>query len=195
MSNRSPDPTPPHRKRVRRCNDPGDAHFLTFSCYRRLPLLSKDRTCDWLVDAIEDARRKHEFDLWAWVVMPEHVHLLVYPRQPVYRIEAIEWSIKQPVGVRAIRWLRQNSPEYLEELTVRNRSRTYRRFWQAGPGCDENVTEPDDLAEIISYIHNNPVKRGLVQRPEDWLWSSARDCLGLAGSPLLIDRTLPMTYE
>lgn len=185
----------PHRKRFRRCNDPGQAHFLTFSCYRRLPLLTKDRSRQWVVEAIGKARVKHEFDLWAWVIMPEHVHLLVYPRQPVYKMEKFEWSIKQPVGVKAIRWLRENSPKYLERLTIRNSTRTYRRFWQAGPGFDENVTEPDDLKDIIDYIHNNPVKRGLVNRPEDWTWSSARDWLGLHDSPLRVDRTLPMTYE
>jgi putative transposase len=187
--------TSKHRKRVRRCNEPGEAHFQTFSCYRRLPLLTKDRTREWVVEAIDKARTKHEFDLWAWVIMPEHVHVLVFPRRPVYRMEDIEWSIKQPVGVKAIRWLRQNSPAFLERLTVRNKSRTYRRFWQAGPGFDENVTEPDDLADIIDYIHNNPVKRGLVKRPEDWTWSSARDWLGLSGSPVSVDRTLPMVYE
>jgi putative transposase len=185
----------PHRKRVRRYNDPGHAHFLTFSCYRRLPLLSKDRTRQWTVDAIAVARVKHEFDLWAWVIMPEHIHLLFYPRPQLYKVQSIEWSIKQPVGAKAMRWLKQHAPAYIERLTVHNRNRTYRRFWQAGPGVDENIEEPAALQGIIDYIHNNPVQRGLVNRPEDWPWSSARDWLGLPDCPLLIDRTLPMTVE
>src|SRR6516225_4955404 len=64
------------RKRCRRYNEPGRAHELTFSCYRRLPLLSRDRTREWLIEAIQAARAQERFDLWAYVVMPEHVHIL-----------------------------------------------------------------------------------------------------------------------
>jgi putative transposase len=45
--------------------------------------------------------------------------------------------------------------------------------------------------EVIDYIHMNPVRRGLVERPEDWPWSSARDWLGLPGCPLPVDKTIP----
>ena len=95
------------RKKVKHCNEPGDAHFLTFSCYRRLPLLSKDRTRLWFVNSLAAARIKHMFDLWAWVIMPEHVHLLIWPRQPEYEIRGILSSIKQPVGTRAMAYLRR----------------------------------------------------------------------------------------
>ena len=61
------------RKKVQHFDEAADAHFLTFSCYRRLALLSKDRPRLWLVDAIDDARGKHRFDLWAWGFMPEAV--------------------------------------------------------------------------------------------------------------------------
>src|SRR5947207_2344717 len=90
------------RKNVKHFNNPGEAHFLTFSCYKRLPLLSKDRTRWWFVEAVEKARIEHEFDLWAWVIMPEHVHMLLWPRQPVYRMDRILASIKKPVGSKAI---------------------------------------------------------------------------------------------
>ena len=63
---------------------PGHAHLLTFSCFRRMPLLSKDRTRRWFLEALGAARSALEFDLWAWVIMPEHVHLLIYPRREGY---------------------------------------------------------------------------------------------------------------
>jgi putative transposase len=53
------------RKKVRRFDEAGHAHFLTFSCYRRMPLLGKDRTRLWFLEALQDARKKHCFDLWA----------------------------------------------------------------------------------------------------------------------------------
>ena len=68
------------RKRCRRYDAPGDAHALTFSCYRRLPLLSRDRTREWLVEAIEQARACERFYLWAYVILPEHVHVLIRPQ-------------------------------------------------------------------------------------------------------------------
>ena len=70
---------PAHRKKVKHYNIPGDAHFLTFSCYRRYQLLSKDRSRLWFIDALKNARTKHGFRLWAWwVIVPEHIHLLIW---------------------------------------------------------------------------------------------------------------------
>src|SRR5947209_8669439 len=64
----SPDMSTSHRKRVRSYNIPGHAHELTFSCFRRLPLLSRDRTRRWFVDAMENARRELDPALWAYVI-------------------------------------------------------------------------------------------------------------------------------
>jgi putative transposase len=198
-------PTTSHRKRVKHY-DNGEPHFLTFSCHHRMALLSKDRTRRWLTESLEDARSVHGFHLWAWVFMPEHVHLLLWA--PPDRIDpdsestrgkvsGILADVKRPVGRKAIAYLAKHSPQYLEHLTVRNRGRTYRRFWQAGSGYDENISNVGALHEIILYIHQNPVRRGLVARAEDWLWSSARDWAGLANDELLIrvDRTLPAVLE
>jgi putative transposase len=183
------------RKTIRHFDEPGHAHFLTFSCYRRLPLLSKDRSRRWLIEAIQAARRKHGFDLWAWVAMPEHVHLLIWPKQLDYRMETIIADIKRPVGQEAIAWLEANHPDFLRNLTVQNRNRTYRRFWQAGPGQDRNVFDPKAAHEIVEYIHNNPVQRGLVALPEQWAWSSAADWAGRNGLLLKVDKTMPGITE
>lgn len=197
------------RKRVKHY-DNGEPHFLTFSCQLRLPLLSKDRTRRWFVDALQEARAVHGFHLWAWGIMPEHVHLLLWPpfeeislhrdtesrdNQTKGRIRGILSSLKLPVGKKAIAWLAEHAPTYLRKLAVNTKSGKGHRFWQAGTGYDENVSEPQALHSIVEYIHFNPVRRGLVRRPEDWMWSSARDWMGLDGSPIKVDRTLPATLE
>jgi putative transposase len=179
------------RKNVKHYDLPGDAHYLTFSCYRGLALLSKDRTRFWFIEELTKAREKHHFDLWAWVIMPEHVHLLICPRELTYKMEKILASLKKPVSHRAIQFLTQHAPDFLEKLTVRNRNRTYRRFWQAGPGHDANLYELTTIYKAIEYIHNNPVRRGLVLHATDWLWSSARDWAGLGCPYIRVDRTLP----
>jgi putative transposase len=160
-----------------------------------MPLLSKDRPRLWLVEAIRNARGKHGFDLWAWVVMPEHVHLLIYPRQAAYKIQKILADVKRPVGREAVAWLKKRSPAFLARLTVRNRNRTYHRFWQAGPGQDRNVYDVATAYRIIEYIHNNPVQRGLVARADDWPWSSAAAWAGKDDVFLKIDRSLPVLIE
>jgi ABC-type glycerol-3-phosphate transport system permease component len=85
------------RKLRRSSEDPGCAHELTFSCYQRLPLLGRDRTRMWFVDALDAARRRHSLELWGYVIMPEHVHVLFVPLDPAYRIRGVLQSIKQPV--------------------------------------------------------------------------------------------------
>ncbi len=180
-----------YRKKVRHYNQPGDAHFLTFSCYRRLSLLSNDRTRLWFVNALAKARVTHAFHLWAWVIMPEHVHLLIWPRLPEYEMSHILSSIKQPVGTKAIQYLQRHAARCLKELTLVNRNRTYHRFWQCGSGYDENLDKPQVIHDVIDYIHQNPVRRGLVARAEDWIWSSARDWAGLDSPLICVDRTVP----
>jgi putative transposase len=105
----------PHRKRVRSYNIPGHAHELTFSCFRRLPLLSRDRTRRWLVDAMEAARRNH-LQLWAYVIMPEHVHLLFWPNRKEYEVRLIRTALKVPVARQALRFLKRRAPSYLHQL-------------------------------------------------------------------------------
>ncbi|MFZ5832184.1 MAG: REP-associated tyrosine transposase [Planctomycetota bacterium] len=185
----------PRRKLVRHYDVQGHAHFLTFSCYGRLPLLGKDRSRRWLVESLEDARQKHAFDLWAWVIMPEHVHLLVWPRASQYQVGRILADIKRPVGQKAIDWLTVHSPSFLNRLTVTHRNRTYRHFWQPGPGQDHNVYDPFTAHQVVEYIHGNPVRRGLVSRSEQWPWSSAADWGGEMNVILKVDRTLPVSNE
>jgi putative transposase len=187
---------PMARKRCRRYDTPGDAHELTFSCYRRLPLLSRDRTRGWVVEAIDRARGQERFDLWAYVIMPEHVHILIRPREPEYSISRILWRIKRPIARRAIAHLHTHAPAFLERLTViRGDGTRERRFWQAGGGYDRNVVEPETVRTMLEYFHLNPVRRGLVERPEDWAWSSARWYAGSRPVPLEMDPTLPPVYE
>ena len=154
-------------------NEPGHAHELTFSCYRRFAFLQAERICEWLAEAIDAARAEFDFALWAYVFMPEHVHLMIYPRRPTYDIGLIRQAIKEPVGRKAIKHLRAEAPHWLPRIAVKSGARLERRFWQVGGGYDRNVWEPATLLAMIEYIHNNPVRRGLVVRAADWKWSSA----------------------
>jgi putative transposase len=177
--------------RRRNFNVPGHAHELTFSCYHQHPFLTPDRTCTWLAEALDDARREWDFALWAYVFMPEHVHLIVFPRRAVYDIADIRQAVKEPVARKGVAFLKSHSPDWLERITVIKGDRPRRYFWQPGGGYDRNIEEPRTLMSMIDYIHMNPVRRGLVQRAVDWKWSSASWFLEQRPSPVRLDPIPP----
>ncbi len=182
------------QKRRKRFDEPGHARELTFSCYQRLPLLNADRPRTWFLESLEFARRRWAFDLWAYVLMPEHVHLLICPAAPA-KVGMLVGRLKEEVARKAIGFLRTNASHWLSRLAVREGNRLRHRFWQPGGGYDRNVTDPTTAHRMIEYIHANPVRRGLVARPEDWEWSSARWYAGIRPVPIEIDPTIPPCDE
>jgi len=135
---------------LKRYQNAGTLHFITFSCYRRIPLLRNQNAAELFQRALERARLKYGFRVIAYVVMPEHVHLLVSEPERDTLATAIK-AIKQSVA----------------------RKQGGGRFWQERY-YDFNVTTAEKRVEKVKYIHRNPVKRGLVEKREDWPWSSYR---------------------
>jgi len=176
------------RKTRRAWNEPGHAHFLTYSCYQRLPLLGADRSLRWVIAAMEQTRQKLDAALWAYVIMPEHVYVLLYPRSAAYEIRRILVELKRPVADAARAHLeRKGEAKWLERLTVTYPSRRVFRFWRAGGGFDHNIFREKTVPAIVEYIHANPVRRGLVEHPTDWAWSSARFWAGGVDVPIRMD--------
>jgi putative transposase len=141
--------------RLKRYQREGSYHFLTFSCYQRRPLLDEDRARMVFLETLEQLRRRHQFDLFGYVLMPEHVHLLM--SEPV--VESLSTTIS-----------------VLKRLTSSALKGDRQRFWQARY-YDFNVLTHAKHVEKLRYIHRNPVERGLVARPEEWPWSSFRHYL------------------
>jgi putative transposase len=164
-------------KTIKHYHEPGDFHELTFSCYRQLPLLTND---DWrrkLAQSIDRAMVRWKFHLHAFVFMPEHVHLLVYPfgcdDDPP--IDSLLKAIKRPYSFRIKQILIKNKSSLLQTLTVRDGADgEVFRYWQEGPGYDRNLNQPRSVLASIDYLHLNPVRRGLCERADQWKWSSAR---------------------
>ena len=135
---------------LERRQEEGDLHFVTFSCYHRLGYLGTSEVRDLFEEALARMSYCYEFEVVGYVVMPEHVHLLV--SEPGKGLLA--------VGLQALK------------LSVAKRA-GQRPFWQARY-YDFNVFTSAKRFEKLHYMHANPVKRGLVVNPEDWLWSSYR---------------------
>ncbi len=181
------------RHHRRNYNEPGHAHELTFSCYQGFKFLQAERTCAWLAESVEKARVDWRFDLWAYVFMPEHAHLIVRPKEAKYDIADIRKAIKSPVGTKAIKYLLERSPECIPRITRKRGKKSERLFWQSGGGYDRNFDDPHVLMNMMDYIHMNPVRRGLVETPAAWRWSSAAWHLG-AGEPPIVPDPIPAEW-
>jgi putative transposase len=164
-----------HRKTVRHFHEAGHLHELTFSCYRRMPLLTNDTWREKLARCLEAAGEETAMELVGFVFMPEYVHRLVYPAVPNPSIGRYLARIKQPFSAQINDVLAQRDSRLLARLTVRERpGKTCFRFWEEGPGFGRNLFSREAISSSLEYIHNNPVTRGLCRRALDWKWSSAR---------------------
>lgn len=151
-----------HRQRFEHTNH---VRFLTCSCRRRLQFFKNDSIKSLFVDHLTAARAKHGFGLIAWVLMPEHFHIMVWPRLPESPVPFILRSLKQPIAQRVVaRWRELEAPILARIVDSKGAS----RFWERGGGDDRNLYTPQETNKKLRYIHANPVRRGLVAKPEDW---------------------------
>ena len=140
---------------LRRFQQARQLHFITFSCYRRQPRLSTTETRRVFEQQLEIVRRRFQACVYGYVVMPEHVHLLISEpeRGPLASlIQSLKQTVSRKLGFDDA------------------------HFWQRR-SYDFNVWSGRKLVEKLRYMHRNPVRRGLVDKPEDWAWSSFRDYL------------------
>jgi putative transposase len=154
---------------LKRIYGQGHLHFITFSCYRRLPLLKTVRARDVLVRELARVRAEYGFLLVGYVVMPEHVHLLISePRKGTP--STVLQMLKQRVSKKLRKKQRRNFVGQLR-LTFPEPVDNIRSFWQAR-FYDFNVYTNRKKREKLDYMHRNPLTRGLVNHPKDWPWSS-----------------------
>ena len=185
-----------HRKQCKRYDNPGDAHCLTFSCLGRRPLLADPHLAAMFCQVLGEARKKEPFSLWAYVIMPEHIHIVLQPHGGS-TISRILRFIKRPMTDRAILWARQHDATLLDQLRCdHDDGRVSHHVWLPGGGYDRNLRSPREVHEKIDYVHGNPLRRRLVSRPEDWPWSSYRAWQMGTNEPISIDRdAVPMLRE
>jgi REP-associated tyrosine transposase len=153
---------PPMPKGLRRFYGGGDLHFITCSCYQRKPFLGSASRRDLFLKIFEEVRQKYEFQVVGYVIMPEHIHLLI--GEPDERSVAVAMQVlKQRVSRQCLARGRSRSPQDAAPPP----------FWYPR-SYDFNVFSEKKIAEKLDYMHWNPVKRGLVASPEQWQWSSYR---------------------
>jgi putative transposase len=154
-------------------NIPGHAHELTFSVYRRRNLFYDRIACEFFLGELALARNEFRFGLWAYVLMPNHVHLLLWPATGS-KIETIAKAIKGRMAKRYVQEFReQGTLEKLNLFRVVEKGVSIIRIWQRGGGFDRNLFNPVAIRDSIEYIEANPVRKALCGSPGEYRWSSA----------------------
>ena len=155
--------------------------FITCRVYHSRRKLSESEF-SILGEVVRERRKAHRFLLTAWVFLPDHWHAIIFPRSPL-TISRVMESIKVG-GTKRI-----------------NAARGERGVLLQGRFFDRALRTVKEYNEKVAYIHWNPVKAGLVKRPEDWKWSSIHDYTGTVtapagkGSPIPVDRIMMPSDE
>jgi putative transposase len=136
---------------LRRFQQSESLHFITFSCYHRLPYLTDPESKSLVLTLLEQTRARHQARIYGYVLMPDHIHLLIN-EPPVTPLDQLLKAFKQSTSHH----LKGNRPH----------------FWQTRY-YDKNIHGEEARLEVLHYIHLNPVKRGLVSDPASYPWSSA----------------------
>jgi putative transposase len=155
----------------------GHLHFVAFSCYQRLPLLSSVPSRDIFVRILGEVRDRYGFALAGYVVMPEHVHLLI--GEPS---RGNPTTVMQVLKQRVSRELRREALGEESKFHFGDDGSLLAGFWQKR-FYDFNVWSLKKIVQKLEYMHMNPLKRKLVVHAKDWPWSSfsfyakGKDCL------------------
>jgi putative transposase len=162
----------------------GQSHFVTFCCYHRRRLFTTDVSRQVFESALERVRRRFGIHIYGYVVMPEHVHLLLSEPQRDTCGDR-NAPLKPKDGLNGPPSGLNGPPCELQEATLADALKSLKQgvsrrligdaehFWQKRY-YDFNIRNYPQFVVKLRYIHRNPVKAGLCERPEDWEWSSFR---------------------
>jgi putative transposase len=165
---------------LNRCYGQGYLHYITTSCYQRRPLLDLASRRDLFVEALEHVRRRYHLVVVGYVIMPEHIHLLLSEPERGNPSTVMQ-AVKQGFARRILGRLRSQAATEPRCQCDREEHIWQRRFH------DFVLWSAQKRQEKLHYIHQNPVVRGLVEEPEQWRWSSARHYLLGECGPVLVN--------
>jgi putative transposase len=156
----------------------GNAYYITTSVNKFIKIFKDQEYVDIILENINFYKRKYGFKLLAYVIMPNHLHLLIFPKQDsVEEVSNLMGDFKRFTS-RSIRaqMEKNNKTRWLELFRLdKPQSRNWQyEIWQER--FDDLAVYSPKIAKVkINYIHNNPVRKRLVGKAEDYLYSSARN--------------------
>ena len=158
-------------------------HFTTFSSFNKEHILLYQGIPEILLRHLETIRSKFNLPVYGFAIMPNHVHLMWHIPAKV-GISKVMQLLKGRTSLEILKVFRALSDFDLGRITMPNGQVALwkRRFY------DFNLLSQEAFMEKLEYIHNNPVKWGLVKSPADWPYSSFRSWFDLPEARFEIDR-------
>lgn len=166
----------------------GRARFITFLTHKRIPVLTNTSFRKIIVECLEEVRKSYDLHLLGYVIMPEHVHLVVVPPKEL-KLGPVIGELKRNSAKKIHELLKLKHGALINRLMVTRNGRQRFALWQKR--CfDHNCRSHESVWEKVEYCHNNPVTRGLVLKPDDWQWSSCRWYKGMHDAVLRMDASV-----
>ena len=166
--------------------DQDQLYFISFAVVYWIDLFVRNIYKDILLDSWKFCKQKKGMDIYGWCIMTNHVHMIIGTHQQ--KLENIMQQTKMYTSVKLKEAILYNAGESRREWMMwlmqragnRNSNNKGFQLWQQDNHPLE-LTTPSIAHQKLDYIHNNPVKAGFVEKPEDYLYSSARDYYGMKG--------------
>ncbi len=155
-------------------------HFLTATVNNWLPLFTRPQTVDIVLDSWRFLQQNADFRLYGYVILENHLHLIAASDDLSRDMQRFKsYTAKQIIAYLE----QQNSIRLLQLLAFFKRAHKHESRYQVWEeGSHPQLIEPEAvMRQKLEYIHYNPVKRGYVDKPEHWRYSSARNYLGVDG--------------
>ena len=167
-----------------------DEHFFFISTtiINFIKIFTTDRYCDILIDNIKHYQKRYEFEILAYCIMPSHFHWIINTNTLKGNVSAIMRDIKKYSSWEILEQLRADQSPLLMKFQTKSLPGQKYQFWMHRFD-DLVIRNQKMLWNEIRYIHNNPVKAGIVNRPEDYKYSSARNYLFDDHSVLVVEKS------
>jgi putative transposase len=160
--------------------DLASPHFITCTIVGWLPVFTRPRYLDIVTSSLTFCRQQKGLRLYAFVILDNHLHLLVSSDN----LSQVIRDFKRHTAKEILAAARQEDKQWLlkqfEFFKSLHKGKSQHQVWQEG-FHPQAITTEDMLRQKLDYIHYNPVRLGLVESPEDWRYSSARNYLGQNG--------------
>jgi putative transposase len=161
-------------------NEVESPHFLTCTTVGWLPVFTRIKYLEIITASLTFCRQQKGLRLHAYVILDNHLHLVASSDN----LSLVMRDFKRHTAREILAVARQENKLWLlkqfEFLKGAHKSNSQHQVWQEG-FHPQFITSEDMLRQKLDYIHYNPVKLGLVDRPEDWRYSSARNYYGQDG--------------
>lgn len=159
------------RIRLSKTTEPNTFHYVTAVTFRRVPIFLSDDACLIFIQILTEIKSLHPFKLVGYVIMPDHVHFIINPKDA--EISVILRKLKGK-SARLILddLIMRNEQTLLNKLKLGINYRDY-AVWQKGSVTIDLISH-EFLRQKLNYIHMNPIRAGLCEEPQDWKWSSYR---------------------